>query len=105
MCRKVQVTLNRFESVANPGLLSEIDDAKIQRFHEAVRDTSYDADELCVLRRVLEFASDCGFMPSLPNFTRVGLAARPPVKCHSATSSNHAANQEKKRQLRLAFSE
>jgi DNA-binding CsgD family transcriptional regulator len=105
MSRKIQVALNRFEAVAAPGLLSEIDDAKIQRFHEAVRDTSYDADELCVLRRVLEFASDCGFMPSLPNFTRVGLAARPPVKCHSATSSNHAANQEKKRQLRLAFSE
>jgi hypothetical protein len=102
MSRKIQVALNRFEAVAAPGLLSEIDEAKIQRFHEVVRDTSYDADELCVLRRVLEFASDCGFMPSLPDFTRVGLAARPAVTRLFAAASNHAANQDA-RQLRLAF--
>jgi DNA-binding CsgD family transcriptional regulator len=102
MCRKVQVTLNRFESVAAPGLLSEIDDAIIQRFHDAVRDTSYSADELCVLRRVLEFASDRGFMPSLPDFTRVGLAARPAVTRPFGAASNHATNQGP-RQLRLTF--
>jgi hypothetical protein len=104
MSRKVQVTLNRFETVAAPRLVSEINDATIQRFHDTVRDTCYCVDELCVLRRVLEFACDCGFLPSLPDFTCVGLAARPP-KRHVAASSSHAESQKERRQLSLAFSD
>ena len=104
MSRKVQVALNRFEASAVPRLLSEIDDTKIERFYDGIRGTSYGADELCVLRRVLEFASVCGFMPSLPNFTRVGLAARSLTRQPPDISPEHVSAREGVRQLEFTFS-
>lgn len=77
MSRKVQVSLNRFENTVKPVAISDIDVGVLRQFAATVETTSYWQDEMCIVRRVLEFACEQGFVAAVPDFSVVGLTPRP----------------------------